>query len=281
MTNQVSQAAGQVRQDLQRESASGPFSRRVGHRRSDAQLSDASPPIIPEIRETYRFYVDFMRAKCRLELQVQAVCRRLCDGDKGEAGKLRKSMVNGMTHPQAETAFGALAPMLQARDTLEAQQKTYEKQMVKLAKQLPVYEWAKEIKGFGDASLAKIVGEAGDLSVYGNPAKLWKRMGLAVIGGGRQRKVSGADALDHGYSPERRALMWNIGDCMIRAQVRKGRDDGPSTAIGDYGKLYLERKAYEADRVESAAHAHNRAKRYIEKRLLRDLWRAWRDTVGG
>lgn len=26
-------------------------------------------------------------------------------------------------------------------------------------------------------------------------------------------------------------------------------------------------------------HAHNRAKRYMEKRLMRDLWRAWRDDL--
>jgi hypothetical protein len=27
----------------------------------------------------------------------------------------------------------------------------------------------------------------------------------------------------------------------------------------------------------SDGHVHNRAKRYMEKRLIRDLWRAWRD----
>jgi len=248
----------------------------VQNRRATHSGFDGIAHLIAENRETYRFYVDFMRAKCRLELQMQAVCRRLCDGDKDEGGKLRKSMTNGKQHEHAHVAFGALAPMIEARDMLEAQQKAYEKRMVKIAKQFPVYAWAKEIKGFGDASLAKVIGECGDLSIYDNPSKVWKRMGLAVIGGERQRKVSGSAALEHGYSPERRAVMWNIGDCMIRAQVRKGKDEEPSTAIGPYGELYLERKAHELTRVETPGHAHNRAKRYMEKRLLKHLWTAWR-----
>lgn len=56
----------------------------------------------------------------------------------------------------------------------------------------------------------------------------------------------------------------------IRAHCRALVESGPLRL------LYDERKAYEAGRVETPAHAHNRAKRYIEKRLIRDLWRAWR-----
>jgi hypothetical protein len=29
----------------------------------------------------------------------------------------------------------------------------------------------------------------------------------------------------------------------------------------------------------SKIHAHRRAMRYVEKRLLRDLWRAWRQAI--
>lgn len=294
-TNQ-STGAGQVPEETHGEVARAALSEAY---RYNEVVHEGVPTLIAENRETYRFYVDFMRAKCRLELQMQAVCRRLCDGDKTEGGKLRKSMTNGMDHEHAHTAYGALAPMLDARDMLEKQQKAYEKQLVKLAKKMPVYEWAQGIKGFGDASLAKIIGECGDLSMYSNPAKLWKRMGLAVIGDGRQRMVSGSAALEHGYCPERRALMWNVGDCIIRAQVRKGEEDGPSTAIGELGELYLSRKAMELEKCQAidadpeqrekyasktgkyapVAHSHNRAKRYIEKRLLRDLWRAWRDAT--
>jgi hypothetical protein len=113
---------------------------------------------------------------------------------------------------------------------------------------------------------------------------VWKRMGMAVIDGGRQRRVAGDAALLHGYSPARRSIMWNIGACLIKAQVRSAKDEEgnklASTAIGPYGQLYIDRKAMEAERVDSAAHAHNRAQRYVEKRLLRDMWKAWRAMDG-
>ncbi len=57
--------------------------------------------------------------------------------------------------------------------------------------------------------------------------------------------------------------MWNVGACIVKA-------GGPLKAV------YDARKAYEADHVETKAHAHNRAQRYVEKRFLRDLWSAWR-----
>ncbi len=102
-------------------------------------------------------------------------------------------------------------------------------------------------------------------------------MGMAVIGGERQRRVAGEGAIEHGYVARRRSLMWNIGECLIKAQVRKDpADETKRIAIGSYGQVYLDRKAYEQTRTESLALAHNRAKRYMEKRLLRELWKAWR-----
>lgn len=150
-----------------------------------------------------------------------------------------------------------------------------EKDMVKLVKALPVYPWAEGVRGFGALSLACIVGEAGDLAAYANPSKLWKRMGLAVMGDVRQgglAKGAPADAwVEHGYSARRRSTMWVIGDCLIKSN----RD-------GAYRTLYLDRKEYELQRDPEMKpiKAHRRAQRYMEKRLLRDLWRAWREAEG-
>ena len=113
-------------------------------------------------------------------------------------------------------------------------------------------------------------------------------MGMAVMPDGkRQRKVEGVAALAHGYSPGRRSVMWNIGDCMVKAG-------------GPWRELYDQRKAYEIatqaangitvcpsakipkknpEAFMSAGHVHNRAKRYIEKRFLRSLWSAWRQAT--
>jgi hypothetical protein len=146
------------------------------------------------------------------------------------------------------------------------------KNMEKLAKQLPVWSlYCENVRGLGAGSLAVIVAEAGDLSNYRTHSKLWKRMGLAVMSGIRQGglpKGASADSwIEHGYNRQRRSKVWNIGDSLI-----KGNRDGY------YRRIYLERKAYEIARdpdIKPIA-AHRRAQRYMEKRLLKHLWQAWR-----
>jgi hypothetical protein len=196
-------------------------------------------------------------------------------------------------------------------DQIEAES---EKAMAKLAKELPVYEWASEIRGFGDVGLATIVAEAGDLSNYSNPAKLWKRMGVGlgqdgsgewVRQGGLAKSAGAAVWIEHGYNRQRRSRMWNIGDALV-----KGNADG------EFRTLFLERLAVEHAKAigeglipatttkatvesweardlppltkvskldaklhRSAGHMTKRAQRYMEKRLLRNLWRAWREAV--
>jgi hypothetical protein len=160
----------------------------------------------------------------------------------------------------------------------------YLKELKRLAKLLPVWGgFGESIRGFGEASLATIVGEAGDLSNYSSVAKLWKRMGVAVLGGIRQgglpKNAPAESWIEHGYSRKRRSRMWNIGDALIKAQVRKvDGDEEARQAIGPYGQVYLDRKAYEVARNPDIKPivAHRRAQRYMEKRLLRHLWAAWR-----
>ena len=184
--------------------------------------------MINEIKETYRKRVDFHRSEKAMTLRIRAICRRLVSADfehlpeekrlkaiKDDADKLYKAL-GTLKHPQAAYAAEYLAPLLAARKSLEDERKAAEKMLSKLAKQLPVWEWVEDVRGVGPLALGQIIGEAGDLGNYANPAKLWKRMGLAVINGGRQRKVAGAEALDHGYSPERRSVMYVIGDAVIK-----------------------------------------------------------------
>lgn len=247
---------------------------------------------IDNIRELYRRRVDLHRAEKRLTLQIKALCRRKAmkneDGtaNQADAGKIYKAITKSEDHPAAATLGATATPLLDARALIESQRKATEKELTKLAKELPIYSWVERIRGVSALSLANIVGEAGDLSNYPNHRHLWKRMGLAVIEGERQRKVaSNPDlAIQHGYSPERRSVMWNVGDCIIKA------------GEGHYRHVYDERKEYEIKTAEaegltvapsakiparraaeyrSEGHVHNRAKRYMEKCFLRDLWREW------
>lgn len=140
------------------------------------------------------------------------------------------------------------------------------KQMTTIAATLPVAAWVKSVKGFGFGNLALIVGECGDLGNYSTPAKVWKRMGLAVINGVAQGKLPKGSPkelwIEHGYNKERRSVAWNLGQCLIK------KDNA-------YRALYDERRVIEDARCETPMAAFRRAQRYVEKRAIRDLWVRW------
>lgn len=215
------------------------------------------------------------------------------DGGKLTAFERRRLNAARAKATTDEPAYAAwretILASMQAREPFDAIEAAQTAEMERLAEQLPVWSWVKGIKGFGARSLAVIVAEAGDLSNYATHSKLWKRMGLAVIGdlrqGGLDKKTaSKRDWIDHGYSPARRSRMFVVGDVLVK--------------VGDtYRAIYLQRKEHERQKAEAAGltivpaakipkgrraefmsdgHIHRRAQRYMEKRLLRDLWKAWR-----
>lgn len=240
---------------------------------------------IDEIRELWKRRQAWHRAEKSLTLQAKASCRRLVEGDKGEADKLYKAALKGGDHPMAMFALAVILPFEEASKVIRTQRKEAEKRLEKLAATLPESEWVAGVRGFGMLGFAGIIGEAGALTNYANPGKLWKRMGLAVMpDGGRQRRVTGVDALEHGYSPTRRSLVWTLGDSMFKGQ--SGKVDSETGEVlreaGEYRQIYDARKAYEVERDPEIKPivAHLRAKRYMEKRLLRNLWRVARDKAG-
>jgi hypothetical protein len=151
----------------------------------------------------------------------------------------------------------------------------HEEEMSALANTLPVSEWCKTVRGFGVLRMAVIVGEAGDLSMYANPGKLWKRLGLAPIQkDGRTQMPStwrsngGLSAEEWtvaGYSPRRRSVMYVIGELIVKLNK------------GDYRKRYDEAKAIfqAADPERSKGHCHNHGMLCATKLLVKDLWRQW------
>jgi len=147
-----------------------------------------------------------------------------------------------------------------ALENLAAREKALAKTMERLVKELPVWDWVESIRGFGAIGLATIIGECGDLSNYSTPAKLWKRLGLAPSECYNMTTKTGETAC--AKPKRRRSVMFNVGDPLIKQGL-------------EYRQLYLDRKEYETPRVKTKMHAHRRAQRYMEKRLLRDLWNAW------
>lgn len=254
------------------------------HRATHSSAADIGETLAL-IVENWRARQDFLRARMRLELQAQAVCRRYCDGDKAEAAKLWAKVKKDRDHE----LLVWLEPYILAMAPLDAAEHKVKLKLEKLARKMPVHDWAKSVLGLGDLLLAGVLGECAiGPGEYRTVSALWKRMELAVIDGKRQRRVSGEDALRHNYGGQRRSLMWVIGGSLIKSQVRNQKDEngkkieGTDYAIGEYGQLYLDRKQYLRERdahletPPSPMKIHNDAKRYIEKRLLRELWKAWR-----
>ena len=235
-------------------------------------------PLIAEITETWRQRQDMVRAQQKLTLQAKSICRRFTAGDKGEAEKLYQAVTKGKDHELADMASIAVMPLFRAQAPLIETRAAYEKQLAKLGKQLPIAHMAETIKGVNYNTLATIVAEVGDMTAYEKGiAGIWKRAGLAVIDGERQRKKAGEAALIHGYSPDRHAVFWNIGCALIKAQG-KIAEDGTDNRL-PYRVIYDDRKEYERPRVESDGHAHNRAMRFMVKRLLKDIWQEWRNVA--
>lgn len=203
-----------------------------------------------------------------------------------QASAVRKAVeAGGEGHenrdPAVTAAFSATADIVRASAAGRVHWDTLrdgtEKEMRRLARTLPAYAWVQTVAGLSDLGLAIIVGEAGDLSNYATKERVWKRLGLAVIGGQRQRGLSDADAAaEHGYSPKRRAEVWAIcSDAMFRKQWRGAKDDAPAHAIGPYGAIYARRKAATADREWVPARRDADARRIMTKAVIEDLWRVW------
>jgi len=270
------------------------------------RTNPAHQPALEIIVEKYRLRQDMVKARTKLILQGMAALRRVFGGDKELASKAFDEAAKDEDHPHRMF----VEPYLAALDILDRQQVAYEKDLVKAAKMLPIFSWVRDIKGLGDLGFACIVGECSgnrndtgefySVGDFKSVSAVWKRMGLAVIGGERQRKKSGDDAIIHGYSPGRRSVMWNVGNSLILGMGKFrplfGEDIEANDEYTYFQKVFATRARYEAERLphktgetikESktgkdsyTAHAAARAKRYTEKRLLRCLFSEWRRCMG-
>ena len=160
------------------------------------------------------------------------------------ARKAIKEVLEGDAHRETELCA---APLIRsasvAIDGFDQMVREYERQMVRLAKLLPVAAWVlkPEQKGFGMLSLAVVVGEAGDLNNYANPGKLWKFMASAPYESDgvmkmpstwrREGGLSAAEWMEIGYNPRRRSIGYLIGENLV-----KQNGTGPYRQRYDYAK---------------------------------------------
>lgn len=183
----------------------------------------------------------------------------------------------------ADACSPIILASLMARSAWDTMRTGAEKEMRRLAEGLPVWKWSVGVKGFGALGVSIIAAEAsgprGDVGSYATKERLWKRLGLAVIEGSRQRRVTDAVAAEqHGYNPRRRSEIWTIADSMFRHQWA-GANEEAGTAphpVGPYGAVYMRRKSHTEGREWTGGRRENDARRVMTKALIEDYWRVWR-----
>lgn len=262
---------------------------------------------IREITQMHRLFKIHQKATITATLQIKGLCRSAVGGDKAEADVLYKSLHGNGGHHLTTVTRDAAISLLEMEAVGQKKCDLLQKCLETLAGGLPCYEWMKAIPGFGALNFAGEIAQVhgdnylgpGDFSTV---SKLWKMACAAVMPDGtRQRCVTDpAAALEHKYSPKRRAILSVLGDSLIRGNFIK-HDDG-TKEDGKYRKIYLARKEYEIEKAKKAGltvrpqakipvknrekfmsegHVHNRAKRYMEKMLLKHLWCEWRKCFDG
>lgn len=263
------------------------------------------PALVSRIVELWRRRQAWHRAEKSLTLQVKGFCRRLCppivgkeekpsvdeEGGKRKfpknpsADQLYAALMGKGDHPQLPIAMLSTLPLLDSRKGIRAARKAVEKDGERAVLSLPGSDFCLRTPGLTAFTLFAIIGECPGINMRGlldfaTPQRVWKRMGLAVMPDGtRQRLLSGAAAIEAGYNPARRAVVWTIGAALVKAQ-------------GPYRELYLRLKEKLRIKAESRGYLvlpsakipknkegyvsegiiHDRAKRLMEKEFLRDLW---------
>lgn len=178
-----------------------------------------------------------------------------------------------------------------ARAPADAERARHEKEMETLARSLPVAPWVETVPGLGYLGLATIIAETGDLSLYANVAKVWKRLGYAPYNGKagstwKRATWRNGDAaltadqwIENPFSGKRYALMHVIAVWLKNKQWigAAKTEDGVGKPNGIYGEVYARRRDHtvvtHAD--WSKQHSHMDALRVMMKEVLKDLWLQW------
>lgn len=302
-TNCAKQAAGNIAFDTDKPNASRKHKRRLGSRLFSKEEMNGSgnggetmsafdnvvASICRQLQELQRRKAATLKSRIMIDNQLAALVSTelgyhagLEEADRKELRKQAEAIIKAINAGDESTTGNSavecrVASIVQstgiARDGFDLFLREIEKEMVKLARQLPVAEWCQlpDQRGLGLLSLATVIGETGDLSLYANPAKVWKRLGLAPYQGkmpSTWRRSGGLSAeqwTEVGYSPRRRSIMYVIGENIVKQNK------------SIYRQRYDETKANAAanhpDWNKQRCHYHGML--LSVKRLIRDLWKVW------
>lgn len=260
-------------------------------------------PIIDELKKVQRQRVVVMKSRNMMANRLQSIIAGtlgyysdMPEDERKAVFKSAAQLIKDVVKGKAPHVYGnIITTTMIGIDAFQIAMDEYEKEMEKRAKELPVAKWVAkpEQRGFGLLSLATIVGEAGDLSGYSNPGKLFKRMGCAprtfegqtLMGStwksGREGSLPAAEWSAFGYSPRRRSIAYLIGENIVRgnylgkASDTESEDEG--RPAGPYRAHYLSKKerAHEVHPDWSDMRCHRHGMLLATKRMLKNLWIEW------
>ena len=259
----------------------------------------------------------------QINLPMQAAIRTFCgynpfaEAKEANAAKARaqniwnvlakgKGALAPEDHEIAEAVELDVAMAVKWMKEIEDRRDAQEREMVKLAENLPAAAWVKATSGFSLKGLAIITAEArADIQGFRTISRLWKRLGWANDGYKAQMDCS----------KKRKAEVYAcVTECVLKAQsaLYENDADGNKTDkvkrhVGPYRRFYDEAKAKliakneaghfaarAADELKkntgasdaqkktwaegklTPAHLHARALRELTCQLLLDLWRVSR-----
>lgn len=149
------------------------------------------------------------------------------------------------------------------------------RELLRLWRQHPLAPWAKQIRGIGEKSIARLIAEIGDPADRATVSQLWAYCGYDPNRRHR-RGMSQEEALGCG-NPRAKKQCWLIATALLKSGVRS-TEDGDRYPISPGGERYLSVKTAELEKGCTNGHAHNRALRILAKDFLRDLWIASRQS---
>lgn len=218
------------------------------------ELPNPVPAVCAELQSLQRKRSVVLKSRNMMSNRLQALVAGtlgyragMQDAERKAVFKQATAVIDGVLGGTAEHEFAAIITVTAIGiSAFNGEKRNLEKEMVRFAKRLPVAAWveAPAQRGFGLLFLAEVVGEAGDLSGYANPAKLWRRLGCApwTFNGktrmgatwrsGKEGKLPASEWEAYGYSPRRRSIAYLIGEGIVK-------QNGP----GPYRARYLEKKA--------------------------------------
>jgi hypothetical protein len=204
--------------------------------------------------------------------------------------KLIKDIRKGKQHACAQAVIIADKSRAPA-DEMEEEHRTA---MERLTDSLPIAPWIKSVHGIGILGLAIIVAQAGDLSNYSKPCKLWKRLFFAPYDGlagstwlrekWRPRALTKEEWIENPFSNRKYAPIQQIGERLVNWQTESAEKSGTEFGRpkGRYGEKYVYRRECTKHRGEEwpLGRCRKDAVRYATKAFLKDLWKKWNQLAG-